>query len=209
MDRFLRVAKKATEVALRLEHDATGTITTVFDLMGSARVINAMESGCESLGQPRTPQIQPPSRPGHGSSPRSPNPAGGSSGIVSQPVDALLSADDQAWVQSSCPRRMGPALWSDCVRREVEAIGSGMPDISGLATQDQAWVRSSCPRRMGPALWSDCTRREVEAIGSGMPDITGLATQDQEWVRSSCPRRMGPALWSDCVRREVEAIRGR
>ncbi len=89
MDRFLRAAKKATEVALRLEHDATGTITTVFDLMGSARVINAMESGCESPSQPRTPQIQPPSRPGHGSppqpapSPRSPNTAGGSSGIVS------------------------------------------------------------------------------------------------------------------------------
>ena len=48
MDRFLREAKKATEVALRLEHDVTGTHTTVFDLTGSARVISAMESGCET-----------------------------------------------------------------------------------------------------------------------------------------------------------------
>ena len=55
MDRFLREAKRATEVALRLEHDATGTQTTVFNLTGSVRVINAMESGCELPSQPRTP----------------------------------------------------------------------------------------------------------------------------------------------------------
>ena len=55
MDRFLREAKRATEVALRLEHDVTGTQTTVFNLTGSARVINAMESGCELPSQPRTP----------------------------------------------------------------------------------------------------------------------------------------------------------
>ena len=48
MDRFLREAKKATEVALRLEHDVTGTHTTVFDLTGSARVINAMANECET-----------------------------------------------------------------------------------------------------------------------------------------------------------------
>ena len=54
MDRFLREAKKATEAALRLEHDVTGTHTTVFDLTGSARVINAMANGCETPRQTGT-----------------------------------------------------------------------------------------------------------------------------------------------------------
>ena len=54
MDRFLREAKKATEVALRLEHDVTGTHTTVFDLTGSARIINAMANGCETPRQTGT-----------------------------------------------------------------------------------------------------------------------------------------------------------
>ena len=173
MDRFLKEAKKATEVALRLEDDVAGTYTTVFDLTGSARVINAMESGCESPSQSRTPQIQPPSRPAQDSPPRpapSPRPsdtARGSSNIVSQSADAPLSTDDQAWVRSSCPRHLGPKLWSNCVRRAAEAIRGGMPDISGLATQDQAWVRSSCPRHLGPALWSNCVRRAAEAIRGG------------------------------------------
>ena len=214
MDRFLREAKKATEVALRLEDEMTGTHTTVFDLTGSAGVINAMENGCKSPGQSSTPQVQLPSSPVHDSPPRpapSPRPSNAakeSSNIVSQPADAPLSADDQAWVRSSCPRHLGPALWSDCVRRAVEAIRGGMPDISDLAASDQAWVQSSCPRHLGPALWSDCVRRAVEAIGGGMPDISDLAAPDQAWVRSSCPRHLGPALWSDCVRRAVEAIRG-
>ena len=55
MDRFLRETRKATEVALRLEHGVAGTQTTVFDLTGSARVIDAMESGCKPPGQSRAP----------------------------------------------------------------------------------------------------------------------------------------------------------
>ena len=54
MDRFLREAKKAKEVALRLEHDVTGTHTTVFDLTGSARIINAMANECETPRQTGT-----------------------------------------------------------------------------------------------------------------------------------------------------------
>ena len=54
MDRFLREAKKATKVALRLEHDVTGTHTTVFDLAGSAHIISAMANGCETPRQTGT-----------------------------------------------------------------------------------------------------------------------------------------------------------
>ncbi|MDE0211217.1 MAG: hypothetical protein OXJ64_15200 [Boseongicola sp.] len=175
MDRFLKEAKRAAEVALRVEHDVTGTQTTVFDLTGSARVIDAMQSGCELPDQPRTPQTlnarqqedstapppPPPVRllPPPSSEPkRKPKPL---------PVEAAiepLPVDNQAWIRSSCSRNLGPAFWSRCVRREVEAIRRGMPDISNLAADDQAWLRSSCSRDLGPTFWSRCVRRGVEGV---------------------------------------------
>ncbi|MDE0241037.1 MAG: cell envelope integrity protein TolA [bacterium] len=54
-DRFLEETKRATEVAMRLEHEVKGTQTTVFDLAGSARVIKAMEGGCNSPSESRVP----------------------------------------------------------------------------------------------------------------------------------------------------------
>ena len=48
MDRFVKLAERATKVALRVEHEVQGTQTTVFDLTGSARVIKAMQRGCNS-----------------------------------------------------------------------------------------------------------------------------------------------------------------
>ena len=33
-----------------------------------------------------------------------------------------LAAHNQAWIESSCSRRLGPEIWSSCVRREAEAI---------------------------------------------------------------------------------------
>ena len=59
MDHFLKEAKKATEVALRLENEVKDTQTTVFDLTGSARVIEAMESGCRSSDRPSTRPAPP------------------------------------------------------------------------------------------------------------------------------------------------------
>ena len=53
MDRFLEETKRAAEVALRFEHEVKGTQTTVFDLAGSARLIKAMESGCNSPSESR------------------------------------------------------------------------------------------------------------------------------------------------------------
>lgn len=52
MDRFLKEARRVTEVALRVEHEMTGAETAVFDLTGSPRVIDAMEIGCKSPGNP-------------------------------------------------------------------------------------------------------------------------------------------------------------
>ena len=172
MDRFLREAKRAAEVALRVEHDVTGTQTTVFDLTGSTRVINAMESGCELASQPRTPlntwwqedsttlfspaPLLPP--PPSSEQTHKPIPPPEEAAIVSLP------AADQAWIRSSCSRDLGPAIWSRCVRREVDAVRRGMPDISDLAARDQEWIRSSCSRDLGPAIWSRCVRREVDAV---------------------------------------------
>ena len=119
---------------------------------------------------------------------------------------AVLPDDDQAWIRSSCPRHIGPASWTRCVRREVRAIRAGMPDISTLDGEDQAWIHSSCPRHIGPASWARCVQREVQAIRAGMPDTSTLDTDEQTWVHSSCPRHIGPASWARCVEREVQAI---
>ena len=123
MDRFLKEAKRATEVALRLEHDVTGTQTTVFNLTGSARVINAMESGCELPSQPRTPlntRRQEDSTTLIGPAPLSPPPQrllppppSSEQKRKSKPPPeeaAILSlpADGQAWIRSSCSRALGP-----------------------------------------------------------------------------------------------------
>ncbi len=51
MDRFLRELERASQVALRIKYEAKGTETTVFDLTGSARIINTMEMGCNLLGE--------------------------------------------------------------------------------------------------------------------------------------------------------------
>ena len=210
MDRFLKEAKRATEVALRLEHEVEGVQTTVFDLTGSARVINAMESGCSSPSQPRTPlnawrqEVAPTP-----SSPPPSAPTQRSRAVLSEEgALASLPVNGRAWVESSCSRDLGPALWSRCVRREVEAVRGGMPSVSDLTAHNQAWVESSCSRDLGPALWSRCVRREVEAVRGGMPDVSDLTAHNQAWVESSCSRDLGPALWSRCVRREVEAIHG-
>ena len=211
MDRFLKEAKRATELALRLEHEVKGTQTTVFDLTGSARVIKAMESGCNSPSQlptalnarrqeaaPTTDTPPPPSTPTQ----RSRGAQSEEEALASLPVD------DRAWIESSCSLDLGPAIWSRCVRREVEAVKRGMPDISDLAAHDRAWIESSCSLDLGPAIWSRCVRREVEAVKRGMPDISDLAAHDRSWIESSCSRDLGPAIWSRCARREVEAIRG-
>ena len=122
---------------------------------------------------------------------------------------AALGADNQAWIEASCSRELGPAFWTGCVEREVEAINAGMPNISELATGDQSWIQASCSRNLGPAFWRDCVNRELEAIEAGMPDISDLAADDQAWIHVSCSRMLGPAFWASCVAREAETFRTR
>ena len=200
VDRFLNEARDAPQVALRIENDVTGTHTTVFDLTGLTRVISAMEGGCaEPPDPPQMPQI---------SQQQEHSPTTSTVDTPTEATIAVLPADDQAWIEDSCPRILGPASWSRCVGREVDAVNRGIPDISGLAVSDQAWIEDSCPRALGPASWSRCVGREVDAVNRGIPDISGLAVSDQAWIEDSCPRALGPASWSRCVGREVEAIRG-
>jgi len=125
MDRFLQEAKRTTEVALRHEHEVKGTETTVFNLTGSARVIKAMKSGCNLPSQPRTPlnaqRLKVTPTP---SSPPQPSALTRRSRAAPSEEKALASlpADNEAWIESSCSRSLGPAIWSRCVRSEVEAI---------------------------------------------------------------------------------------
>ena len=210
MNRFLEEAKRATEVALRVEHEVKGSQTTVFDLTGSARVIKAMEGGCNSPSQPRTPlnARRQEATPTTGTPPPPSTPTQRSLTAPSEERALVsLSVDDRAWIESSCSRDLGPEIWSRCVRREVEAVRRGMPDISDLAAYNQAWIESSCSRDLGPEIWSNCVRREVEAVRRGLPDTSDLAAHNRAWIESSCSRDLGPEIWSNCVRREVEAVR--
>ena len=198
VDRFLVEARDAPQIALRLENDVTGTHTTVFDLTGLTSVISAMEDGCAEPPDPlQMPQI---------SQQQEHSPTTSTVDTPTEAMIAALPADDQAWIEDSCPRALGPASWSRCVGREVDAVNRGIPDIAGLAVSDQAWIEDSCPRVLGPASWSRCVGREVDAVNRGIPDIAGLAVSDQAWIEDSCPRVLGPASWSRCVGREVDAV---
>ena len=75
-----------------------------------------------------------------------------------------LSFDHQSWVKRSCPEHLGPRLWSNCVKREVSALRSGMPDLATLSSDNKNWVNRSCPKHLGPLLWSNCVKREVRAL---------------------------------------------
>jgi hypothetical protein len=120
---------------------------------------------------------------------------------------ALLNPSDKAWVQESCPRSLGPALYSYCIQREVNAINAGVPTTDNLNQADRSWVLESCPRSLGPALYSYCIQREVNAINAGVPTTDNLNQADRSWVLESCPRSLGPALYSSCIQRAVNAIK--
>ena len=119
---------------------------------------------------------------------------------------ASLPADAQHWVHESCPRSLGPSFWTTCVRREVDALRAGMPDISHLTAGDRAWVRASCPRSLGPELVKNCIRGEKHAIESGIPSLSSLSSEQRTWVRESCPKSLGPSVYRGCVNRELDAL---
>jgi hypothetical protein len=117
-----------------------------------------------------------------------------------------LAARDREWVDRSCPKSLGPSLWTSCVEREAAALSLERPDLSNLTAKDRNWLFRACPRSLGPSLTIACLNREAPAIKSGMPDLSRLPPEDRAWVQKSCPLSLGPSLYRSCVVREVSAL---
>ena len=127
---------------------------------------------------------------------------------IAQTPDALLSnlsPEYQAWVNQSCPRSLGPSLWSSCVRREVDALSRGIPDLSKLKPKERNWILRSCPNTLGPSLAISCLNRELQALSGGIPSLSGLSPDKQAWVQQACPQSLPPSLYRSCVNRESMA----
>lgn len=131
--------------------------------------------------------------------------------VMAQSPDSALSKLPQEmrdWVNRSCPRSLGPSLWSSCITREASAASRGKPDLSRLKPELQAWVIRSCPDSLGPSLAISCLTREGAALANARLDISFLTEQQKQWVQSACPTTIGPSLYISCVQRESAALRG-
>ncbi len=128
--------------------------------------------------------------------------------LAQSPDSALqsISPDQQAWVNQSCPRTLGPSLWSSCINREVRALKGGLPDLSKFSESDRNWAHRICPSSLGPSLAISCLRRESNAVNAGMPNLTQLSSEKRAWIQQSCPRSLGPSLYKSCAEREVRAL---
>lgn len=126
------------------------------------------------------------------------------------PEDLLArqSSEAQAWVNRSCPRSLGPSLWNSCIRREVNALSRGVPDLSKLTPEARNWILRSCPSTLGPSLAISCLNRELNALAGGIPSISELSPDKQAWVRQACPQSLPPSLYRSCVNREAIAAAG-
>jgi len=130
-------------------------------------------------------------------------------GAFAQSAEAALQStptDQQAWVNRSRPRSLGPNLWSSCVDREIRALKGGLPDLSDLTEKDRSWAQRSCPSSLGPSLAISCLTRESNAIRSGMPKLDQLTGENRAWVQQSCPQTLGPSLYKACAERETRAL---
>lgn len=126
-----------------------------------------------------------------------------------QSSDAALQSlpkAQQDWVNRSCPRSLGPSLWTSCVNREVSALRGVVPDLSKLSEANRAWAQESCPSSLGPSLAISCLSRELAALSAGMPRIDELPPDKRVWVQQSCPQSLGPSLYRSCAEREVRAL---
>jgi hypothetical protein len=119
-----------------------------------------------------------------------------------------LSEKNRAWVNQSCPKSLGPSLWTDCVLREANAAKIGKPDLSGLKGEIQEWLNKSCPDSLGPSLTIRCLNRELAALGQNIPDLSALTDEQKDWLLNTCPISLGPSLWISCVKREFAALSG-
>lgn len=126
-----------------------------------------------------------------------------------QPAEVALQSipsDQRAWVNRSCPRSLGPSLWSACVEREVRALKGGQPDLSNLTEVERSWAQRSCPPSLGPSLSIACLTRESNALRAGMPSLNQLTGEKRAWVQQSCPQSLGPSLYKACAEREARVL---
>ncbi len=119
-----------------------------------------------------------------------------------------LSQEMREWVHRSCPRTLGPSLWSNCITREASAAARGKPDLAGLKPELQEWVRRSCPDSLGPSLAISCLNRERSALENARFDTSRLSEQQRRWLTASCPSSLGPSLYASCIQRETAALLG-
>ena len=126
------------------------------------------------------------------------------------PDEALsnLVSVDQVWVNRSCPKNLGPSLWSSCVLRESAAAKRGKPDLSGLNNDLRNWVVRSCPDSLGPSLSISCLNRESAALAKGISNLSALTQEQKNWLSNSCPSSLGPSLWVACINRESAVLSG-
>jgi hypothetical protein len=134
-----------------------------------------------------------------------------STGLAQQPDAALqsLPQSQQDWVNRSCPRSLGPNLWTSCVNRQVLALRGGLPDLSKLSEADRAWVQRSCPPSLGPSLAISCLSRGLAALSAGMPRVDQLPPEKRLMVQRACPTSLGPPLFKSCAEREIRALTAR
>jgi len=129
---------------------------------------------------------------------------------VAQPPEELLStlsANDQAWVHHSCPKSLGPSLWSSCIRRQIGALVKEQPDLSTLKPDERAWVLRSCPASLGPHLTIACLHRETQVLARGIPRLAPLPLDKQHWISQACPQSLKPSLYKSCVERKITSLR--
>lgn len=117
-----------------------------------------------------------------------------------------LNNESRDWIQSSCPRSLGPSLWLNCVNREIAAVRDKSTQYESMSSEHLAWIEQSCPRSLGPSLYKNCAERETFAIKSGIPQISQLPKRERDWIALSCPKSLGPSLYKNCVVREGRAM---
>src|SRR5262245_29041457 len=71
-----------------------------------------------------------------------------------------LPPEAREWVDRSCSRSLGPAMWKMCVESQLEAFAAGMPDPSVLTEEQQRWVSDSCSETLSPAMWKMCVESQ-------------------------------------------------
>ncbi|WP_199453173.1 hypothetical protein [Marinobacter sp. bablab_jr008] len=90
----------------------------------------------------------------------------------------------------------------------MDALKSGMPDLSGLRIENRNWILESCDRSLGPRLTFRCMEREKAAFEAGMPDLLRLSQDQKRWLDESCSKSLGPSLYRSCIDRESSALLG-